>query len=172
MNNGNTISDNLSLLQGNGSSGYVKSITVGSGHQENSITSRMRHIGRNTPSDILARAVMKDSASTILNSITKIEKGATRADGQQTGRVLMLNEKARGDANPILLIDEHDVTAGHAASVGKIDPMQIYYLMSRGIARDEAERLIIYGFLNPLLEDIPIESVVDQMKRVIERKLR
>lgn len=172
LNSGNTLSDNLTILDGNGSSGYVKSITVGSGRQENSITSRMRHVGRNTPSDILARAVMKDSASTILNSITKIDKGASRADGQQTGRILMLNDKARGDANPILLIDEHDVTAGHAASVGKIDPMQVYYLMSRGITREEAERLIIYGFLNPLLEDIPIKNVVDQMKRVIERKLR
>lgn len=172
LNNGNTLSDNLTVLAGDGSSGYVKSITVGSGKQENNITSRMQHVGKNTPSDILARGVMKDAASSILNSITKIEKGATRADGQQTGRVLMLNEKARGDANPILLIDEHDVVAGHAASAGKIDPLQIYYLMSRGITKTEAERLIIYGFLNPLLEEIPIESVVDQMKRVIERKLR
>lgn len=171
LNNGNTLSDNLTVLEGNGSSGYVKSITVGSGKQENSITSRMKHIGKHTPSDILARGVMKDAASTILNSITKIENGASGADGQQTGRVLMLNEKARGDANPILLIDEHDVTAGHAATVGKIDPMQVFYMMSRGLTREEAERLIIYGFLNPLLEEIPLDGVVDQMKRVIERKL-
>lgn len=171
LNNGNTLSDNMTILEGNGSSGYVKSITVGSGKQENSITSRMQHIGKHTPSDILARGVMKDAASTILNSITKIENGASGADGQQTGRVLMLNEKARGDANPILLIDEHDVTAGHAATVGKIDPMQIFYMMSRGLSREEAERLIIYGFLNPLLEEIPLEGVVEQMKRVIERKL-
>lgn len=172
LNNGNTVSDNTTFLKGNGSEGYVKSITVGSGKQESSITSNIRHYGKNTPSDILARAVAKDASSTILNSITKIEKGASQADGQQTGRVLMMNEQARGDANPILLIDENDVTAGHAASAGQIDPLQIYYLMSRGITREEAERLIIYGFLNPLLEEIPIESVVNQMKRVIERKVR
>lgn len=171
LNNGNTISDNLTVLKGDGSEGYVKSITIGSGTQENNITSNMRHYGQHTPSDILARGVMKDSASTILNSITKIEKGAAKADGQQTGRVLMLNEKARGDANPILLIDEHDVSAGHAATVGQIDPIQVFYMMSRGLTRQEAERLIIYGFLNPLLEDIPIESVVTQLKQVIERKL-
>ena len=172
LNNGNTVSDNTTYLKGDGSQGYVKSITIASGKQENSITSNIRHYGKNTPSDILARAVVKDSSTSILNSITKIEKGAKRADGQQTGRVLMMNEKSRGDANPILLIDENDVTAGHAASAGKVDPLQIYYLMSRGMTKADAERLIIYGFLNPLLEEIPIEDVVKQLKRVIERKLR
>jgi Fe-S cluster assembly protein SufD len=166
------VSDNTTYLKGDGSQGYVKSITIASGKQENSITSNIRHYGKNTPSDILARAVVKDSSTSILNSITKIEKGARRADGQQTGRVLMMNEKSRGDANPILLIDENDVTAGHAASAGKVDPLQIYYLMSRGMTKADAERLIIYGFLNPLLEEIPIEDVVKQLKRVIERKLR
>lgn len=172
LNSGNTISDNSTVLKGDGSEGYVKSIAIGSGKQDSNITSNMYHHGKHTPSDILARAVMKDSASAIINSITKIESGASKADGQQTARVLMLNEKARGDTNPILLIDEHDVTAGHAATVGKINPLQIYYLMSRGISRKEAERMIILGFLNPLLEEIPLEGVVEQMMRVIERKLR
>ena len=59
----------------------------------------------------------------------------------------MLSPKARGDANPILLIDEDDVKAGHAASVGQVNAEQVHYLMSRGIAKEEAQRLIIYGFL-------------------------
>ena len=73
----------------------------------------------------------------------------------------MLSPKARGDANPILLIDEDDVKAGHAASVGQVNPEQIYYLMSRGITRTEAERLIIYGFLAPVVSDIPLEGLAD-----------
>ena len=64
----------------------------------------------------------------------------------------MLSENARGDANPILLIDEDDVMAGHAASAGRVDPVQLYYLMSRGISKAEAERLIIYGFLAPVVK--------------------
>ncbi len=71
----------------------------------------------------------------------------------------MLSPKGRGDANPILLIDEDDVTAGHAASVGRVDPTQLYYLMSRGIPKTEAERLIIHGFLAPVVNEIPIERV-------------
>ena len=84
----------------------------------------------------------------------------------------MLSEKARGDANPILLIDEDDVVAGHAASVGRVDPTQLYYLMSRGIPKQEAERLIIHGFLAPVVEAIPIESVKKQLIEVIERKVQ
>lgn len=172
LNNGNTISDNMTFLNGTGSESYVKSIAVGSGKQNANITSNIRHFGTHTSSNILARAVMKDDASGIVNSITKIEKGATKADGRQTGRMMILSENARGDANPILLIEENDVIAGHAASVGQIDPYQLYYLMSRGITREEAERLIVFGFLRPLLEAIPIAAVVEQMERVIERKLR
>ena len=71
----------------------------------------------------------------IFNGIGRIAKGATRSNAVQESRVLMLSERARGDANPILLIDEDDVTAGHAASVGRVDPLQLFYLMSRGITK-------------------------------------
>ncbi len=84
----------------------------------------------------------------------------------------MLSENARGDANPILLIEEDDVTAGHAASVGRVDPLQIYYLMSRGITRANAERLIIHGFLEPVVSQLPIEGVRKQLVEVIERKVK
>ena len=83
----------------------------------------------------------------------------------------MLSEKARGDANPILLIDEDDVTAGHAASVGRVDDLQLFYLMSRGIQRKEAERLVIHGFLDPVVKALPIETVRRQLKEVIELKV-
>ncbi len=120
---------------------------------------------------MITRAVMRDSATSIINGITKIEKGATRADGQQTEKVLMLSPKARGDANPILLIDEDDVTAGHAASVGQVNHEQVFYLMSRGITRHDAETLIIYGFLAPVVSQIPLEGLRNQLQSLVERKL-
>lgn len=83
----------------------------------------------------------------------------------------MLSPKARGDANPILLIDEDDVKAGHAASVGQVNVEQVYYLMSRGITKQNAERLIIHGFLAPVVSEIPIEAVQEQLQRLLERKL-
>ena len=115
---------------------------------------------------------MKDSATSIFNGIGKIEHGATKSNAEQESRVLMLSEKARGDANPMLLIDEDDVMAGHAASIGRVDPVQLYYLMSRGIRKEEAERLIIHGFLAPVVNQLPIEGVKKQLTEVIERKVR
>ena len=100
-----------------------------------------------------------------------MRKAQQAANGQQTEKVLMLSPKARGDANPILLIDEDDVKAGHAASVGQVNPEQVYYLMSRGITKEEAERLIIYGFLAPVVSEIPIETVRRTAASLVERKL-
>ncbi|MCL6659754.1 MULTISPECIES: Fe-S cluster assembly protein SufD [Paenibacillus] len=171
MNNGDTASNTMTVLKGNGSSSDSKVIAVGSGSQKINYTTEARHFGKNTPSQMITRAVMREEASAIINGITKIEKGATKADGQQTEKVLMLSPKARGDANPILLIDEDDVTAGHAASVGQVNAEQIHYLMSRGINRTDAERLIIYGFLAPVVADIPLEALRTQLQSLIEKKL-
>lgn len=171
MGSGNTISENATVLQEDGACADTKLVALAGGEQKASFTSRVVHVGRHTESTILAKGVMMDAATAILNGITKIEKGATKANGEQAESVLMLSDKARGDANPILLIDEDDVKAGHAASVGKLDELQLYYLMSRGISREEAERLLIHGFLAPVVSEIPIAGVKERLQLVIERKL-
>lgn len=171
MNEGDTISDNLTLLMGDNSYGDTKSVSVGRGEQKQNFSTNITHYGKASEGYILQHGVMKDSASSIFNGIGKIEHGAVKANAEQTSRVLMLNDRARGDANPILLIEEDDVTAGHAASVGRVDPSQLFYLMSRGISRTEAERLVIRGFLAPVLKELPIEAVQKQLAAVIERKL-
>ncbi|WP_240374480.1 Fe-S cluster assembly protein SufD [Bacillus piscicola] len=171
MNEGNTVSDNTTILFGDGSYADAKSVSIGRGDQSQNFVTHINHYGKHSDGQILTHAVMKDKASSIFNGVTKIEKGATKANGEQTERVLMLSEKARGDANPILLIDEDDVTAGHAASVGRIDPMQMYYLMSRGLSEKEAERLIIHGFLAPVVNELPIKAVKERLTEVIERKV-
>jgi Fe-S cluster assembly protein SufD len=171
LHNGNTLTDTKSVLHGNGSSSDSKIICVGTGGQRISLTTRAEHIGKSSESDMVTRAVMKDEATSIINGVTKIEHGATKANGQQTEKVLMLSPKARGDANPILLIDEDDVKAGHAASVGQVNAEQVYYLMSRGISRKEAERLIIHGFLDPVVSEIPLAGLREQLHRILERKL-
>ncbi|SDF35962.1 Fe-S cluster assembly protein SufD [Fontibacillus panacisegetis] len=171
MNAGDSVSETLSILQGNGSLSDAKVIAVGSGAQKLNYTTKAVHFGKSSESQMITRAVMREQATAIINGITKIEKGATKANGEQTEKVLMLSPKARGDANPILLIDEDDVKAGHAASVGQVNPEQIYYLMSRGITREQAERLVIYGFLAPVVSDIPLEQLQEQLQGLVERKL-
>jgi Fe-S cluster assembly protein SufD len=172
MNDGNTISENTTNLVGDGSFGDTKSVVVGRGEQTQNFTTRVIHHGKRTEGFILQHGVMKDSATAIFNGIGKIEHGASKSNAEQESRVLILSDKARGDANPMLLIDEDDVMAGHAASVGRVDPVQLYYLMSRGINKHEAERLIIHGFLAPVVNQLPIEPVKKQLTEVIERKVR
>jgi Fe-S cluster assembly protein SufD len=172
MNDGNTISENTTKLKGDGSFGDTKSVAVGRGDQIQNFTTQVVHFGKRTEGFILQHGVMKENATAIFNGIGKIEHGASKSNAEQESRVLMLSEKARGDANPMLLIDEDDVMAGHAASVGRVDPVQLYYLMSRGISKQEAERLIIHGFLAPVVNQLPIEPVKKQLTEVIERKVR
>jgi Fe-S cluster assembly protein SufD len=170
LSDGRVISKSTTLLQEPGGHVDVKSVAFGANEMRSNITSEILHFGTHTTSDIQARSVMKDKATSILNSITKIEKGASKADGQQTGKVLMLDPEARGDANPILLIDENDVTAGHAASVGRIDPLTLFYLMSRGVSKAEASKLIIHGFLDTVIADIPSEALRSSIHETIEGK--
>ncbi|MBR7553548.1 Fe-S cluster assembly protein SufD [Allobacillus sp. GCM10007491] len=171
MNDGNTISENTTHLKGDNSICNAKSVSVGRGKQRQNFTAKIVNWGKDSDGYILQHGVMKDQSTAYFDGIGKIEHGATRANAEQESRILMLDEGARGDANPILLIDEDDVTAGHAASVGRVDPMQLYYMMSRGISKEDAERLIIHGFLDPVVREIPIETVQKQLKEVIEGKV-
>lgn len=171
MNEGRTVSENESILVGQFSKAYPKTVTVGRGNQIQNFTARTLHIGKDTDGQILQHGVLQESTTAIFNAIGKIENGATRSNAEQDSRILMLSGDARGDANPILLIEEDDVTAGHAASVGRIDESQLYYMMSRGLNREDASRLIIHGFLEPVVSILPIESVKTQLKHLIERKI-
>lgn len=170
MNEGNTVSENTTHLVGDGSVTNARTVTVGKGRQIQNFTATTAHHGLNTDGQISQRGVMLDRTTAIFNAIGKIDDGASKANAEQESRILMLSGKARGDANPILLIDEDDVTAGHAASVGRIDEMQMYYLQSRGITKEEAERLIIHGFLAPVVSELPIETIKTQLTELIERK--
>lgn len=172
MSEGNTVSENATHLEGNGSKTNARTVTVGTGRNVQNFTAKTVHFGLDTDGQILQRGVLTDRTTAIYNAIGQIFNGATRANAEQESRVLMLSGDARGDANPILLIDEDDVTAGHAASVGRIDEMQLYYLQSRGLTKDEAARLIIHGFLAPVVSELPIETVRNQLTQLAEGKIR
>lgn len=135
MNEGSQIIDNTTNLIGDRSTSELKSVVVGTGDQKINLTSKIVQYGKETNGYILKHGVMRENASSVFNGIGYIKHGGTKSIANQESRVLMLSENARGDANPILLIDEDDVEAGHAASVGRVDPEQLYYLMSRGISQ-------------------------------------
>ena len=167
MNEGSQIIDNTTNLIGDRSESELKSVVVGTGSQKINLTSKIVQYGKETNGYILKHGVMLEGAQTVFNGIGYIKHGGTKSIANQESRVLMLSEKARGDANPILLIDEDDVEAGHAASVGRVDPEQLYYLMSRGISEEEATEMIVMGFIEPFTKELPMEYAVE-MNRLIK----
>ena len=171
MNDGDVIADFDSDLVGEGAHSEVKAVAISAGRQTQGIDTRVTNKAPHSIGHILQHGVIRERGVLTFNGIGHILKGAKGADAQQESRVLMLSDQARGDANPILLIDEHEVTAGHAASVGRVDPEEMYYLMSRGLRKEEAERLVIRGFLGSVLTAIPVKEVQQELVAVIEGKL-
>lgn len=171
MNDGDTVGDMDSELLGEGGYANSKMIAVTTRKQEVGVNNRVTNHGKHTTGLINQRGVILENSELIFNGIGQIIHGAHGSKADQQNRVLIMSDQARGDANPILLIDENDVEAGHAASVGPVDPHQMYYLMSRGIPRKQAERMVIRGFLGAVLSAIPAADVRNKLVEILERKL-
>ncbi|WP_156919498.1 Fe-S cluster assembly protein SufD [Atopobacter phocae] len=171
MSEGHLIGDFNADLVGQGASSYVNIVAIANGRQVKGIDTRVTNIAPHSIGHIMQHGVILDRATLTFNGIGHILKQAKHADAQQESRILMLSDQARGDANPILLIDEFEVTAGHAASVGKIDEEQLYYLQSRGIDESVAKKLVIRGFLGSVISMIPAGEVRSHFIELIDRKL-
>ncbi|MDA8195342.1 MAG: Fe-S cluster assembly protein SufD [Thermaerobacter sp.] len=154
--------------------GQTSSLTVffGGHHQHQDYTAESRHVAPHTGSNMVARGVMKDHARSVFTGVTDIKPGAVGTDGRQKEQTLMLSPHARADAIPSLLIEERDVYAAHSASAGPADRSAIFYLMGRGIPETEAIRLIVHGFLAPVIDSIPLQSLRDEVWEAVERKIR
>jgi Fe-S cluster assembly protein SufD len=100
-----------------------------------------------------------------------VAPGAQQTDGYQANRNLVLSKNARADSIPGLEILADDVRCTHGATVGKIDPELVFYLRSRGIPTDEAERLVVEGFFDPIMQRIPFEGVRSHFQQAIETKM-
>lgn len=172
FNDGNVIIRLASQLNGEGSTSHTNVIGLTTKKQNQGLVTTILNRGRHSLGHIFQRGVILNRSTLVFNGIGKIIKGAKGSDAQQESRVLMLSRRARGDANPLLLIDENDVTAGHAASVGRVDENQMYYLMSRGISEQVARKLVIRGFMGEVLAKMPTKEAQQQVVEEIERKLK
>ncbi|KGO32347.1 hypothetical protein Q757_01560 [Oenococcus alcoholitolerans] len=171
FNAGDTLSDFITDLKGNGANAKTKVTALTTKDQTQAINTVMTNYGKNTSANIFQHGVLMDRSHMILNGVGKIIKGAHQAYSQQENRILMLSNQVIGDANPILLIDEDDVDAGHAASVGQVDDNQLYYMESRGIDEKFAKYLLAQGFLKDLLIDIKEDQIKKQAFKIIEEEL-
>lgn len=171
MNDCDTVGDIDSELIGEGSYANSQAIAVTSKNQRMGINNRVTNREPHSTGLINQRGVLLENSRLIFNGIGQIVHGAHGSKADQQNRVLMMSDNAQGDANPLLLIDENDVIAAHAASVGPVDQIQMDYLMSRGIPYDQAQRLVIRGFVGAVLDVIPDREVRQRMIDILEKKL-
>ena len=171
LNAGDSIEDVQIELEGQGSTSDVKAVAITNEKQVQVSNVKITNIGKNTVANIFQHGVALDESTLTFNGIGHILNQSKNSQAQQESRVLMLSDDARADANPILLIDEFEVQAGHAASVSRVNQEQLYYLMSRGLKEKQAEKLIIRGFLCIVLSEISVQEVRNELIRTIERKL-
>lgn len=160
-----------SVMQGTGSESTNLSVFFGTDSQHLDVGMTMLHVGDHTASDMLTKGVLDDRARVVYRGLTDIEGGARFTSGFQRENTMLLSKEARSDAIPGLEIDESEVQAGHAATVGQIDKVYLFYLMSRGLTKTDAIRLIVDGFFDPVLQRIPVEGVRDEIRLLIDRKM-
>lgn len=158
-------------LQGPGANASLLGFFFGDGKQHFDQHTFQNHVLDHATSDLLYKGALKDSAYSVFRGLIRVNPNAQRSDAYQVNRNLLLSQHARADSIPELEIEANDVRCTHGATVGPIDEDQVFYLMARGIERAEAERLIVEGFFDPLLQKIPLESVRDRLFKVIMNKI-
>jgi Fe-S cluster assembly protein SufD len=128
------------------------------------------HDAPHTNSELLFKGAVEDSARSVYSGLVRLRKTAQRANATQTNRNLVLSEGASAESIPNLEIEANDVRCAHASAVGPIDEDQLYYLQSRGLPPDVAERLIVFGFFEDVIDRLPLQGLEEPLRKAVAHK--
>ena len=159
-------------LLGPGANSDMLGLSFGEQGQHFDHNTSQDHVAPHAKSDLLYKGALDGNARSVFRGIIKVHKGAQQTDAYQTNRNLLLSEHARADSLPNLEIEADDVKCSHGATVGQLDLDHLFYLMSRGLSRTQAERLVVLGFLGEVLSRLPLGGVVEKVTRIIEERLQ
>jgi Fe-S cluster assembly scaffold protein SufB len=158
-------------LEGDRSAVEQVEIVFGSADQLFDLTSYTRHVGRDTTGNLLSKGALMDSARSFMKGMIVIDRSAVGTDSFLGEFGMNLSKQTRSVAIPSLEIDQPDCRrAAHSSSVGPIDEAQLFYLESRGIPADEARKIIVLGFLEPVVARVPLAAARDQLRARLEEK--
>ncbi|GAB4499107.1 MAG: Fe-S cluster assembly protein SufD [Anaerolineales bacterium] len=160
----------LDLME-QGAVGRMSGFYFTNGVQHLDHDTQQNHLAPHTTSDLLFKGALKGESRSVWQGMIYVAPGAQKTDGYQANRNLTLSPKARADSIPGLEILADDVRCTHGATVGKIDPNHVFYLRSRGIPYADAERLIVEGFFDPIMQRIPFEGVRERFQQYILDKM-
>ena len=148
-------------LRGEGASADIISVAVAGKGQHQDTGAKAIHLAPNTTSRIVSKSVSKDGGRATYRGQLKVSPGATGVVASVRCDALMLDDESRSDTYPYIDIQEDDTTMTHEATVGKISADQIFYLMSRGLTENEAQNLVIQGFLEVFTKELPMEYAIE-----------
>ena len=158
-------------LTGQGATGRMSGFYFTDGNQHLDHDTQQNHLAPDTTSDLLFKGALNDRSRSVWQGMIYVAPGAQKTDGYQANRNLTLSRQARADSIPGLEILADDVRCTHGATVGKIDPEHVFYMRSRGIPYEEAERLIVEGFFDTIMQRIPFEGVRRRFQDAILEKM-
>lgn len=153
-----------------GARGEILSVAFASAGQHQDAGAKVVHCAPNTSSRIISKSISKNGGRAGYRGLVKVQKGATGVKSNVVCDALILDDRSRSDTYPYLEIEEQDVSVGHEASVSRIGEEQLFYLTSRGLTEAEASTMIVSGFIEPLVKELPMEYAVE-MNRLIEMQM-
>ncbi|MBI5653778.1 MAG: Fe-S cluster assembly protein SufB [Chloroflexi bacterium] len=157
-------------MMGEGARGEVLSVAFAGKGQHQDAGAKMVHAAPNTSSLITSKSISKDGGRTSYRGLLKVHPGCEGVKSNVRCDALLLDEDSRSDTYPYIEVDEDNVTIGHEASVSKIGEEQLFYLMSRGLTDAEAATMIVSGFIEPIVKELPMEFAVE-MNRLISLQM-
>jgi Fe-S cluster assembly protein SufB len=158
------------ILAGEGAHGEVLSIAFAGAGQHQDAGAKITHLAPNTTSQIISKSISKDGGRASYRGLLKIAEGADGCKSNVVCDALLLDDRSRSDTYPTIEVDARRVTMGHEASVSKVGEDQLFYAMSRGLSEDEANAMIVNGFIEPLVKELPMEYALE-MNRLIQIQL-
>ncbi len=158
-------------MNGAGASAQVSGLFFADGKQHFDHDTQQNHNMPDTVSDLLYKGALKEKGRSVWQGMIRVLPNAQRTNGYQANRNLLLDKTARADSIPGLEIEADDVRCTHAATAGQVDQDQIFYLMSRGVSRPDAVRLVVSGFFAPVLERVPLPAAREWLQAAIEARI-
>ena len=153
-----------------GAHGEILSMAFAGAGQHQDAGGKVIHFAPNTSSKITSKSISKSGGRTSYRGLLKVYKGATNAKSNVVCDALLLDPQSRSDTYPSIEIDEEDVTIGHEATVSKVGEEQLFYLMSRGLSEEQATTMVVSGFIEPLVKELPMEYAIE-MNRLIQMQM-
>ena len=153
-----------------GAHGEILSMAFAGPGQYQDTGGKMVHFAPNTSSKITSKSISKGGGRTSFRGLLKVYKGAENVRSNAVCDALLLDPLSRSDTYPYIEVDEDDVTIGHEATVSKVGEEQLFYLMSRGLSEEQATTMVVSGFIEPLVKELPMEFAVE-MNRLIQLQM-